>query len=500
MPRLPIEGMTERRPYRRARIAALVLALGAAGFGVFICTRPRVVPERQEAGWRPTGRRAARLPARPWTKPAAEARPRPLRAAGPVRKSPFSAGIWKKVQRLDPELRKLRRRLHAKPELAGQEVETARLLAKWLEEAGLAVRTGVGGHGVVAELRGVAPGRTVALVAGMDGVAVADRTGQPYASKEFVVDRGRRVWLSHAGGRDVEMTVLLGVARILAGLRQELPGSVRFLFQPAAERPGRANGAHAFVRAGALGEVSALFWLVADPRLRVGRIGFPTGSRWRAATSFRVVVQGGGCRPSGDGRCVDPLLTAAQALVGLQAQLARAAGLAGRVRVSVHGMEARGEPGRVPRRAVFEGLIQYRSTSRYQQAVGILRRAVQGAAVASGARASVSFGQPKYLVTSDEQLVRWLLPTARRVLGTGGIALGAWSRREPGFQVYANQVPSALLLLGTHSSRLGFRRKLYAPTFDVDEECLSVGVHFLANAALDWLRTHPKSRPSTQGP
>ncbi len=501
MPHLPIEGLSERRPYRRARLLALALVVVAAGFGLFICTRPQVVPGRGQEGWKHAGRPAPRgrgfAPAREAVAPRAV----PLRAAGPVRPSPFSAGIWKKVQRLDPELRRLRRKLHAKPELAGREAETARLVAGWLEEAGLTVRTGVGGHGVVAELRGAASGPTVALVAGMDGVAVVDRTGQPYASKEFVVEGRRRVWLSHSGGRDVEMAVLLGVAKVLASLRQELPGSVRFLFQPAAERPGRANGAHVFVRAGVLGGVSGLFWLVAEPRLRVGRVGFPMGGRWRAAASFRVVVQGGGCGLSGEGRCADPILTAAQALVGLQAQLARATGLAGRVRVTVHGMEARAEPGRLPRRAVFEGLIRYRSPSMYRQAVRILRRAVQGAALASGARASVSFGQPRFLVSSDERIVQWLLPTARRVLGTAGIALGTWSRREPGFQVYAAQVPAALLFLGTHSSRLGSRRKLYSPTFDVDEECLSVGVHFLANAALDWLRTHSlHGKPTRAGP
>ena len=186
---------------------------------------------------------------------------------------------------------------------------------------------------------------------------------------------------------------------------------------------------------------------------------------------------------------MDPVLAAAQALVAIQSQVGRTLG--GSVaRVTVHRLEADSEPGTVPGRVSVEGTLRYRSVAAYRKAVDVLTKAARGAAMAAGARVSVSFGAYESFAASDPALVRWILPTARRVLGLHGLSLGASARQTPGFAVYAHQVSSALVLLGTHSNRLGTRRRLYTSTFDVDEECLSVGVHFLANVALDWLLEH----------
>ena len=178
--------------------------------------------------------------------------------------------------RVEAKVIACRRDIHEHPELGNREVRTAKLVADHLRSLGIDVRTGVAHTGVVGVLKGAKPGPVVALRADMDGLPVAEQVDLPFASKVATQWGGETVGVMHACGHDAHVAVLLGVAEVLAGLRAELPGTVKFLFQPAEEGApeGEEGGAALMVKEGALEspKVDAVFGLHVTSRYPVGEI------------------------------------------------------------------------------------------------------------------------------------------------------------------------------------------------------------------------------------
>ena len=137
------------------------------------------------------------------------------------------------VNAVAPKMVNWRRDIHAHPELSGQEVRTAKLVAEHLKKLGMEVQTGVGGTGVVGTLKGGLPGKVVALRADMDALPVQENTGLPFASKAKANYLGKEVPVMHACGPDAHTAMLMGAAEVLAGMKAQLPGTVKFIFQPA---------------------------------------------------------------------------------------------------------------------------------------------------------------------------------------------------------------------------------------------------------------------------
>jgi amidohydrolase len=336
----------------------------------------------------------------------------------------------------------------------------------------------------------------------MDGVAVREKNPVSYASQRKQLLDGKKVWVSHAAGHDVEMAVLIGVARILASHRDVMPGSVKLIFQPAAEGvpKGEDGGARAMVLEGVLGEprVEALFSLVCQPSLRIGLVGMPEDRWWRGMTHFKIRVRGAGLasclRPESAG-CVDPVLVASQLVVALQTQIPRQVAGEG-VRLTVGGIRADAHQGRLPEVVELEGTLRWKERGDARRTMSFIRRSAKGTAMSSNARIQVTFNEGQRMIPSDPELVDWILPTARRVLGRRGVAFGSAGLASESFATFRRHVPAALMQLGTHSKKLKFKRKLRTSRFNVDEETISVGVHFLSNVVLDYLLDHAKKKGS----
>jgi len=495
---LPIEGMKEKRHGVFGRVVLALLVLGGTAAGVFICTRPSSTKKKVDVTNRRggSGTASAETPVLPQWRPS-----RATQSKETVRPSPYSAGIWRRVEALEDQLVRWRRHLHRRPELANRETKTAAYVASVLKGFGLDVRTSVALTGVVGILKGARPGPAVALLAAMDGVPIRERNNTSYASKVQAHFGGKTVWVSHVAGRDVDVTVLLGTAAVLSKLRSVLPGTVVFLFQPAGEGPpsGEVGGAKVMIRQGVLAHprVEALFAIHPDPSLSVGKVGVPQMRWWSGSTTFRLqVTRRAFAACSGQGGCADPVLAAAQIIVALQAQVARQVSVPDGARVTVSGLNARATPGRMPVHVTLSGALFWRSAAIRGQAVAAMRRTARGIAASAGVSVQIKLGRGKATVHSDPALTRWLLPTLRRALGrTGVVLLGHGDSMASGFVAFRRRVPAVLMRLGTNSAKLGGVRRLYGPSFDVDEECLSVAVHVLANVALDYLL----SRPSGHG-
>src|SRR5690606_22502936 len=233
-----------------------------------------------------------------------------------------SEELDRRVAELAPAMIELRHRLHAAPELGNREHETARLVAEHLRGLGLEVETGIAHTGVVAVLHGGRAGPVVALRADMDALPVEEQTDLPYRSTVRTTYLGQDVGVMHACGHDVHMAVQLGVASLLAGLREQLPGTVKLIFQPAEEGPppGERGGAELMIEEGVLGAPSpvAIFGLHSHPDLDAGHVGYTAGPTFAAVDHFRAAIVGRQSHGAEPHLGVDPIVIAAEAIGALQ--------------------------------------------------------------------------------------------------------------------------------------------------------------------------------------
>jgi len=215
-----------------------------------------------------------------------------------------------------------RRDIHQNPELSYQEKRTAALAAEHLRKLGIEVMTGVGITGVVGILTGGKPGGVVALRADMDALPVEERVDLPFASKAKAQWLGQTVPVMHACGHDAHVAILMGVAEILAGMREEIAGTVKFLFQPNEEGSydGRPSGAQAMIDDGVFGDPvpTAVFGLHVTSALATGVIALRPGGLMASADSLKIDIQGRQTHGSSPWRGVDPVVTAAQIILALQ--------------------------------------------------------------------------------------------------------------------------------------------------------------------------------------
>lgn len=486
-----------RRSTGAWRLLILLAVLFGAVAGLVICTQ----------GMSPTvggGRRAHRRGAAGvdagWGAPPL-ARPAPIapRSALSLRRvhrrsSRFSKGIWRRVQAMEEDLLHLRRRLHQIPELANQERRTAGVVAQALRRLGIAVRQGVAGTGVVGVVRGGrGAGAVVALRAAMDGVPVAEESGLDFASTRRARFMGRTVPVSHGAGHDVEMAVLLGVAEVVADMRDVLPGAVKFIFQPASEslQPGEHRGARGMIQAGVLADpsVSALFALKVQPALRVAEVALDTSSEGGGVVPFRIELRSpsrGACRQPGPS-CPDLIGAAAQLVLNLRNLPATRMGASDRLLISVGAIHA-GHSGQVlPSRLALQGTIRWRRVVDREAAIYLVRASTRASAALSGVRARVVMGRSAALIGNNPQLARWALPTVVRVLRRRGIFISAVPPvTDVGFDALRRRVPSVLIQLG-----VGTRGRPPTPLrsrgFRVDERAVAVGVNLLSNLVVDYL-------------
>ena len=234
---------------------------------------------------------------------------------------PFTR-VEQETTKATPAMVDIRHRIHQNPELSNREEKTAALVADYLRKLGLEVQTGVAKHGVVALLKGGRPGPVVAVRADIDALPVTEDTNLPFASKVRATYLGQEVGVMHACGHDIHTAVQLGVATVLTAMKAELPGTVKFIFQPAEEGapPGEEGGASLMVKEGVLQNPrpQAIFGLHAFSEMAVGDIGYSEGPALSAADTWEVKIigrQAHGARPE---LSVDPIVTAAQFVEALQ--------------------------------------------------------------------------------------------------------------------------------------------------------------------------------------
>jgi len=228
---------------------------------------------------------------------------------------------------VETEVIELRHWFHQNAELSNREFKTAARIAEELEKIGLTPQTGIAHTGVVAVLIGGKPGPVVALRADIDGLPVNERCNIPWASKMMGTYNGQNVPVMHACGHDTHIAILLGVAKIMTEIRDEIPGTIKFIFQPAEEGSpmGEEGGAELMVKEGVLKnpDVDAIFGLHISSGNPVGEISTRSGAIMASADSFRIDISGSQTHGSTPWTGIDPIITAAQMINSMQTIVSR---------------------------------------------------------------------------------------------------------------------------------------------------------------------------------
>ncbi len=385
-----------------------------------------------------------------------------------------------------------RRDIHEHPELGMQEFRTAALVAEHLESLGIDVQTGVGGTGVVGVLEGGRPGPVVALRADMDALPVTELVDVPFASKARAMWQGREVGVMHACGHDNHVAILMGAATILAGLRDELPGTVKFLFQPAEEGPG---GALPMIADGALENPrpDAIFALHVFPG-PVGTITYRSGGMLASSDALRIVVRGAQTHGALPWRGVDPITTAAQIITGLQTIVSRQVDLTEAPAIVTIGQIEGGNRGNIiPDSVVMVGTIRSLNPDTRAQVHQRVERMAVRIAEANGATAEVEIDLGYPVTVNDAALTQRMAPSLERIVGPG-LAIAPPITTAEDFSYFAEEVPGFYFSLGVGAEDLRLVHPNHSPRFFADERALPIGVRAMASLVVDFLST-PATSP-----
>ena len=367
-----------------------------------------------------------------------------------------------------PELVELRRDFHQHPELAYAETRTAARVATFLEGAGLRVRTGVGGTGVVAETPG--DGRRVMLRVDMDGLPIQEQSDAPYAS--------RVPGLMHACGHDGHTAIGAVAARILAG--RKLGGAVRMLFQPAEEGEG---GAQAVIRDGALDGVDVVMGIHLWNELPVGTLGVKEGPLMAAVDRLRIVIHGRGGHGGTPHRSADPVVAAAHVVTALQTIVAREVSPLQSAVVtlgSIHGGQAFNV---IPEEVTITGTIRTFDAELRRTMPERLRRIASGVAEGLLCRAEVDLSHGNHAVVNDPRVAEIARRAALRVVGEAGVVRPEPTMGGEDMAVYFERVPGCFVFVGSADPARGLDQPHHSPRFDFSEDALGIGCEFLLRAA-----------------
>jgi len=386
-----------------------------------------------------------------------------------------------------------RRDIHAHPELSNRETRTAELVAQHLRSLGIEVRTGVAHTGVVGVLRGGRPGPVVALRADMDALPVTEEVDVPFASKVRATYNGQEVGVMHACGHDAHVAMLMGAAEVLAGMRTRLPGTVVFIFQPAEEGApaGETGGAELMIAEGALDnpKADAIFGLHVFP-YPAGEIRYRPGGAMASSDALRIVVRGRQTHGAQPWAGVDPIVVAAQIVIGLQTITSRQVDITtAPAIVTVGAINGGVRYNIIPDSVVMVGTIRAFDTAVRRDIHERVRRTAEAIAQSAGATARMTIDSGPPVTYNDPALTERMVPTLRAVAGAANVRVAPPLTTAEDFSRYQERIPGLFFFLGITPPGTDPRTVApnHSPRFFVDEAALPVGVRALAHAAVEYL-------------
>jgi len=424
----------------------------------------------------------------------------------PAPNAALSEQVEQRARAIEDKLIAWRRDIHQHPELGNQETRTSKLVADHLRALGMDVKTGVAGTGVVAVLKGGKPGPVVALRADMDALPVKEQVDVPFASKAKGTYLGKEVDVMHACGHDTHTAILMATAEVLAGMKDQLPGSVKFIFQPAEESPAdfepdgkKIWGAKMMVQEGVLEnpKVDAIFGLHVSSAYPAGWLSWRSGPAMAAADQFWIDVTGKqthGARPwSG----IDPIVVSSQIILGLQTIPSRQINsMLEPAVITVGAIHGGNRMNIVPDSVAMTGTIRTYDEGMKKDIHQRIARTADMIAQSAGARADVRVVELYNATVNPPALTEKMGATLRRVAGEGNYGLQPKSTASEDFSFYQEKVPGMFFYLGVTPKGTDVDKAApnHSPRFYVDESGLINGVRALSNLTIDYMA---RAQPGT---
>lgn len=392
------------------------------------------------------------------------------------------------VGKVEDKVVSWRRDIHQHPELGNREFRTAKLIADHLRSLGMEVETGIAHTGVVGILRGQAESPVVALRADMDALPVKEMVDLPFASEAKGTYMGKEVDVMHACGHDNHVAILMGAAEVLAGMRDQIPGTIKFIFQPAEEGapPGEEGGAELMVRQGVMKDVDAIFGLHVGPA-PLGTIAYRPGQFMASSDRFQITVDGKqthGAVPWGG---VDPVVVSSQIVLGLQTIISRQldATLTPSI-ISVGRISGGVRNNIIPSQVEMEGTVRTFDEKTRADIHRRIEHTATSIAESAGANASVHIDHGYPVTANDAELTRMMAPTLKRVARNNIAVETSRVTTAEDFSYYQLEVPGLFFFLGVADPKDQNPAPNHSPYFYADERALPIGVRAMTHLALDY--------------
>lgn len=419
-------------------------------------------------------------------------------SAAQKKDSSLEDAIVKAVEKVEPQCIAWRRQLHQNPELGNREFKTAKLVADHLRSLGIEVKEGVAHTGVVGILKGGKPGPVIGLRADMDALPVTERVDIPFASKVKAEYNGQQVGVMHACGHDTHVAMLMSAAQILAGMKKDLAGTVKFIFQPAEEGPpaGEEGGASLMVKEGVLEnpKVDVVFGMHINAQTPVGQIKYREEGIMAAADWFTIKIKGKQSHGAQPWLGIDPVVVGAQIINGLQTIVSRQSDLAkNAVVISTTIFNGGVRENIIPEEATLAGTIRTLDKSMQKEVWERIERTAKNIAEASGATAEVFFSSKTLVTYNNPELTHKMLPTLQKATNNNAVVMNAVMGAED-FSFYADKVPSLFFYLGgmPANKKPETSAPHHTPDFYIDESGMKTGIKTFCYLVLDYMKMAQK--------
>ena len=413
----------------------------------------------------------------------------------------FSQELDKKINQLisdyENDVIELRHWFHENAELSNREFKTAKRIEQELIKIGLSPQTGIAKTGVVAVLKGGKPGPVVALRADIDGLPVKERADLPWASKMTGIYNGEKVPVMHACGHDTHTAILLGVAKVLFQVKDQIPGTVKFIFQPAEEGApaGEEGGAELMVKEGVLEnpKVDAIFGLHIWSQISAGQVHVRPEGIMAAVDEFRIDIEGVQTHGSTPWTGIDPIVTASQMINSLQTIVSRNLPLTKAAAVvtigSIHGGV---RSNIIPENLYMLGTIRTLDPNMRKVVLKRLEEIVYNISKVNNAKSKITYLVSYPITYNDTDLYNKMLPTLERVNGKNNVNFMDAITGAEDFSFFQEKVPGMYFFIG--GAKKGTDPKLAAPhhtpDFYVDDSAMITGLKSMSFLALDYLNNN----------
>lgn len=400
--------------------------------------------------------------------------------------------IDQRADEIEEQVIEWRRHFHEHPELSNREFETSSYIAEYLNELGLEVETGVAHTGVVALLEGGKPGPVIGLRADIDGLPVTERNNLPFKSIATGMYQGKEVGVMHACGHDTHIAILMGVAKILTEMKDDIRGTIKFIFQPAEEGAplGEEGGAELMVKEGVLEnpEVDVIFGLHINDATPVGVITYRPEGIMASVNSYTIEINGKQAHGSAPWNGVDPIVTAAQMINNIQTIVSRSMELTKQAAVVTVGVIEGGvRHNIIPESVKMEGTIRALDEDMRQLIFKRLETIVQNTAESNGAEATLTIHKGYPITYNDPDLTAMMAPTLDEVTNGKAIVMDAITGAED-FSFFQKEIPGLYFFVG---AKVPDREPAghHTPDFMLDERGMKVGVRAMSNLVIDYMNS-----------